>query len=247
MGLTIGAMLYRVKRKHKRGKKYLKMILLVFGVIVITEVLALVWLASSVGRYKAFWESKAKEGGEITYLALGDSAAQGIGASSPMKGYVGVIANRIAEKTGKSVKITNISKTGAKMSDYLQNQAPLVKKKRADIVTIEIGANDVASYDSKKFRDEFRKVLQTLPDGTFVSNMPLFNSRPGSTNNAKLASKVIEEELKNYPKLVFVDLQKQTTENRSIFGFAPDLFHPNNLSYKNWADAFWIEIHPTID
>lgn len=235
-------MLWRVKNKHKRGKKHFKMILLVFGALVVIEVLALVWLASSVGRYKAFWESKAKEGGEITYLALGDSAAQGIGASSPMKGYVGVIANRIAEKTGKTVKIINISKTGAKMNDYLKDQAPIVKKTQADIVTIEIGANDVAKFDPDTFRSDFKKVLATLPNGAYVSNMPLFNSRLGSTTNAKTASMIIDEELKKFPKLVFVDLQKQTSENQSIFGFAPDLFHPNNLSYKNWADAFWQKI-----
>lgn len=235
-------MLWRVKKKHKHGRKLYKVILVIIGVFVLVEVLALVWLASSVGRYKAFWELKAKEGGEITYLALGDSAAQGIGASSPMKGYVGVIANRIAEKTGKTVKIINISKTGAKMNDYLKDQAPIVKKTQADIVTIEIGANDVAKFDPDTFRSDFKKVLATLPNGAYVSNMPPFNSRLGSTTNAKTASMIIDEELKKIPKLVFVDLQKQTSENQSIFGFAPDLFHPNNLSYKNWADAFWQKI-----
>lgn len=234
-------------KKHKRERKVLKVILLIVGTLVIVEVTALIWLANSVGRYRTFWENKAKEKGEITYLALGDSAAQGIGATSPMRGYVGLFASRLSEKTGKTVKIVNISKTGAKMTDYLKEQSPRINTIDADITTIEIGANDVTNYDEKKFREEFKKVLQTLPDGAFVSNMPLFNSRPGSTNNAKLASNVIEQELKNYPRLVFVDLQKQTTENRSIFGFAPDLFHPNNLSYKNWADAFWIQINSTID
>lgn len=240
-------MLWRVKKKHKHGKRSYKLIFVVIGVAVLVEVLALVWLATSVGRYRAFWESKAKEYGEITYLALGDSAAQGIGASSPMKGYVGLIANRIAEKTGKTVKIMNISKTGAKMSDYLKDQAPIVKKTQADIVTIEIGANDVAKFDPDTFRSDFKKVLATLPNGAYVSNMPLFNSRPGSTTNAKTVSMIIEEELKKYPKLVFVDLQKQTSENQSIFGFAPDLFHPNNLSYKNWADAFWQKIEQNYE
>lgn len=220
----------------------LTVILVIVGVLVLMEVLALIWLGFSVGRYKAFWDTKAKDSGEITYLALGDSAAQGIGASSPMRGYVGLIASRLSENTGKSVKIVNISRTGAKMSDYLNDQAPIVQKTQADVVTIEIGANDVAKLDPETFRSEFQKVLATLPDGAFVSNMPLFNSRPGSTANAKTASIIVEEELKHYPKLVFVDLQKQTTDHQSIFGFAPDLFHPNNLSYKNWADAFWNQI-----
>lgn len=206
------------------------------------EVSGLLFLYFSVSRYKSFWVDKSKEKGEITYLALGDSAAQGIGASSPMRGYVGLVAKRVEDKTGKRVRIVNLSVTGAKMDDYLKAQVPEIKKYKADIITIEIGANDVADYDAKSFRANFKKVMATLPEGTFVSNMPLFNSRPGSTENAKDASKIVEEELKSRPDLIFVDLQKQTEDNQSIFGFAPDLFHPNNLSYKNWAYAFWAQI-----
>lgn len=208
---------------------------------------ALGWLLLSVKSHKNFWERKANESGEITYLALGDSAAQGIGATSPMRGYVGLIAKRLEEKTGKTVRVVNLSVTGAKLSDYLTEQAPKTKDIDADYVTIEIGANDVAGFEEDKFRNEFKQVIESLPEGAYVSNMPLFNSRPSSTNKAELASAVIEEELSDNPSLRFVDLQKQTSENKSIFGFAPDLFHPNNLSYKNWADAFWIEIEKNVE
>ncbi len=218
------------------------MILIFIGLLVFGEILALLWLASTVSTYKNYWEQKAHEEGEITYLALGDSAAQGIGATSPSRGYVGLIANRLAKQTGKKIRIVNLSKTGAKLEDYLNQQAPRIKDIKADYVTIEIGANDMTNFNSDLFRLKFNDVLATLPEGAFVSNMPAFNSRPSSTNNAKQASKIISEELKNYPKLHFVDLQFQTSTHQSIFGFAPDLFHPNNLSYKNWADAFWASI-----
>lgn len=217
-------------------------ILAIVCVLVIVEIIALIWLATSVSSFRNFWQAKRAEKGEITYLALGDSAAQGIGASSPMLGYVGLIANNIESQTGKSVRVVNVSKSGAKMEDYLREQAPQINTAKADVVTIEIGANDVANFNPTDFRTKFKKVLSTLPEGTYVSNMPLFNSRPGSTQNAKDASKIIEEELVAYPKLIFVDLQRETSENQSIFGFAPDLFHPNNLSYKNWARAFLKEI-----
>ena len=131
-----------------------------------------------------------------------------------------------------------MSKTGAKMDDYLKEQAPVIETLKPDIITIEIGANDIANFDATGFRAKFKKVLETLPGGSYVSNMPLFNSRPGSTENAKQASKIIEEELRAYPNLIFVDLETETQQNQSVFGFAPDLFHPNNLSYKNWANAF---------
>ncbi len=219
------------------------MILIVLGILIALELLGLLWLLLTVSSYKEFWVKKATEPGEITYLALGDSAAQGIGATSATRGYVGIIASRIEAEAQKSVKVVNLSKTGAKMHDYLNEQAPQISNIQADIVTIEIGANDVSVFDPETFRSDFKKVLLTLPDGAYVSNMPLFNSRPASTPKAKAASVIIKEELRAYPNLIFVDLEKQTSENQSIFGFAPDLFHPNDLSYKNWADAFWIQIN----
>ncbi len=219
------------------------MILIVLGILIALELLGLLWLLLTVSSYKEFWVKKATEPGEITYLALGDSAAQGIGATSATRGYVGIIASRIEAGAQKSVKVVNLSKTGAKMQDYLNEQAPQISNIKADIVTIEIGANDISVFDPETFRSDFKKVLLTLPDGAYVSNMPLFNSRPASTPKAKAASVIIKEELRAYPKLIFVDLEKQTSENQSIFGFAPDLFHPNDLSYKNWADAFWIQIN----
>lgn len=214
--------------------------------LLIAEVIALVWLYFSVNRFHAFWQNKAKESGEITYLALGDSAAQGIGATSPMRGYVGLIAQQLEETTGKTVKVINLSVTGATVRDCLKTQIPQIKDIQADYVTIEIGANDVKKMQSEEFRQDFAELLPQLPKGTYVSNMPLFNSRPSSTEPAKELSKITAELVAKDSRLRFVDLQKQTSEHQSIFGFAPDLFHPNNLSYKNWFQAFWNEMRKAI-
>lgn len=220
----------------------MKIVLLVIGVLIIFQVVALIWLYLSVGKYKDYWVQKASEPGEVTYLALGDSAAQGIGASSPMRGYVGIVATRLEAETGKKVKIINRSVTGATIADIVRDQIPQITSIKADVVTIEAGANDIRTFNAQKFEAEFSELLQSLPDGTYVSDMPLFNSRPSSTEPAKQASKIIRELMRGYPSLHIVNLEKQTIENQSIFGFAPDLFHPNNLSYKNWADAFWEKI-----
>ena len=222
------------------------MILIALATLILLELFALGWLLWTVPHYKQYWNKRAQDSGEITYLALGDSAAQGIGASSPARGYVGVIAKRLEQKTGKSVRVINLSVTGAKLADYLREQAPKIVSIKADYVTIEIGANDVRTFNEELFRSEFNQVLQSLPDNAYVANMPLFNSRPGSMNPAKNASSVIEEEVRLNRGMKLVDLQKQTSDNQSIFGFAPDLFHPNNLSYVHWADAFWLHIEKDL-
>jgi len=233
-------------KKTAPRRKKMKFVLLFILAVVVIEVIALVWLYFSIGRYKNFWQQKANQPGEITYLAIGDSAAQGIGATSPMRGYVGLIAKRLEAKTGKKVNIINLSVTGAKISDVQRDQIPKIKGIKADIVTIEVGANDIRTFKEDQFKKEFSQLLTSLPDQTYVSDMPLFNSRPSSTMPAKEASIIIRELVAKDIDLNFVALQKQTEENQSIFGFAPDLFHPNNLSYKNWADAFWEKIDQSM-
>ncbi len=232
----------RKERSKTKRRKIIDKMLIILAILLSVEFVALLWLFASVPRYDRYWKDKAQEGGEITYVALGDSAAQGIGASSPMRGYVGLIAKSFEEKTGKKVRIVNLSKSGAIVEDCLRDQIPKLKDYNADLVTVEIGANDVKKMNPAKFKKDFEELLPKLPSGTYVSNMPLFNSRRSSTLPAKDQSKVIEELVKQDKRLHFVDLEKQTSEHQSIFGFAPDIFHPNNLSYKNWYQAFWNEI-----
>ncbi len=226
----------------KIRNKHLKTLIWIIVALFLIYILALLILYLSVGWNKKFWEAKAKEPGEITYLALGDSAAQGIGATSPMRGYVGLVAKSLEQKTGKKVRIINLSKTGATLQDCLEEQIPKASGIKADLVTIEIGANDVKANNPAAFKENYKKLLPQLPDGTYVSNMPIFNSRPGSTQPARELSSIIDDLLSKESRLNFVNLQKETTDHQSIFGFAPDLFHPNNLSYKNWHRAFWREI-----
>ena len=204
------------------------------------------WLYLSVGLYKNFWVKKAKQPGTFTYIALGDSAAQGIGASSPMRGYVGLIAKNVEQKTGKEVKIINLSSTGAKINDVLTKQLPQIDGLKPDLVTIEIGANDVSDFNKDQFTNQYIELIKNLPTGTYVGNMPYFGTRKNTQKNALIANKIIAEELSKRPDLHLVDLQSITKEKHSLFGYAPDGFHPNNLSYKNWAEAFWEQINNNL-
>lgn len=224
-----------------------KIILIVLALLFITAVIRLLLLAHSVGTYRAFWQQKAKQGGQFTYVALGDSAAQGIGASQPLNGYVGLIAKRVEAKTGQTVRIVNLSKSGAVVSDVLNHQLPELANYQPNLVTIEIGANDVAKFDAKKFEQEFNQLADKLPKGTYVSNMPYFSSRPSRRPAAFRASEIIQQVVTKHPDLKFVDLQTITKQRNSIFNYAADLFHPNNRAYKNWADAFWSQIEANLN
>jgi lysophospholipase L1-like esterase len=232
-----------MKRIERNHTKLIIKYVAIFGVgLVLFWVFRLLILYRNIAGFNTYWKQRSSVQGEITYVALGDSAAQGLGANKPQNGYVGLIANEIAQKSGKSVRVVNVSKTGAKIQDVLDSQLDAIKEIKADIITIEIGANDIKNFDEAMFRARFDELASRLPKGTYVSNMPYWGSRPKSRPDAFRASEIVKQVVDKYPGLNFVDLQTITQSRNTVRGYAADYFHPNDHSYKNWSEVFWGEI-----
>lgn len=220
---------------------------IVIGCVIIVEILRLVLLYRDVAGFKEYWKERSRQPGEFVYIALGDSAAQGIGASQPQNGYVGLIAKAITERTGKTVRVVNVSVSGAVVKDVIQKQLPKIKGIKPDLVTIEIGANDVAKYNKEQFTADFTQLTKLLPADTYVSNMPYFATRPMRRPAAFAISKIISENVAIRSDLKLVDLQTITQERDSWLNYAADLFHPNDRAYRNWAEAFLNVINENLD
>ena len=202
-------------------------------------------LYRQVNGYKYYWHSRVNEEvlpDSIYYVALGDSTSQGIGASSPEKGYVGLIADSIHARSGKPVHVINLGVTGAGVNDALEKQIPQLKQLNlpADaIITVEIGANDLGDLNEAKFRQDMDRFMSELPSQTVISDMPYFGEgryRKLETN-AQAASKIIHE-LAKTKNLKVAPLHDVTSNNSSIFNVTIDLFHPSNRGYRNWHEAF---------
>lgn len=223
------------------GKKFLIIVGFLVAILVLAELLSLLQLRSSLTTNAAYWRERSAQPGELTYVALGDSAAQGIGARTPDKGYVGVLADRLAIKTGKTIRVVNLSVSGAKIRDVIDNQIPQLKDYEPDFVTIEAGANDVVRYDRAKFASEFQELAELLPPQTVVANMPYFGGRISRDNEVKEANKIVAQAaIQN--NLIVVDLYTFTKVGDTPFNYAADFFHPSNRGYRNWADAFWTKL-----
>jgi len=105
----------------------------------------LVLLAQSVDGYRTYWAGPRGEPGGLVYVALGDSAAQGIGASHPERGYVGLLAERIREQTGRPVQVVNLSRSGATVRDLLDTQlSPLRELRRTSSRSLSGGTTSEA-------------------------------------------------------------------------------------------------------
>lgn len=217
--------------------------------LICVEIIGLIWMASSYSRYKMFWHRKAAEQASYTYVALGDSAAQGLGATSPMNGYVGHIAKNIEQKRKQPVRIINLSKSGARIRDVLDRQ--LVELEQSGVspslITIEIGANDVSEFNEVTFAEEFKLLVQKLPSGTYISDIPDFGGGP-HLNNQREASKIARKIISTRDDLHFVPLESHTRRHFiHTLHHSFDFFHPNNYGYKVWSDAFIAEMNKNSD
>lgn len=169
------------------------------------------------------------------WVALGDSLTQGIGASGYDRGWVGQLSRRLRE-AGHEHRVINLAISGARVADVLDRQLPQLQRltdtgNAPALVTLLIGSNDLFR---PRYRRElpagFEVLLQRLPAGTVVANLPNPNATAQTLNRA-LHRAVAER------ALVLADLrQPRTTSWRGKL--AADHFHPNDRGYAGIADAF---------
>jgi len=189
--------------------------------------------------HSKWWRDHAKVRGELLYVALGDSAAQGIGASRPDHSYVGVLARLIRDTTARSVRVVNLSVSGATVALAVQDQLPKLAKHRPDVMTVAIGANDIAHWDPVAFERDLARVLDAVPPHTLVADLPFFYF-PQNERKVAIANDILRR-LVAARGLTLVRLHRETRLRgfrRMFTHFANDWFHPNDHGYRVWADAF---------
>ncbi len=185
------------------------------------------------------WARRALEPGELLYVAIGDSAAQGIGARDLDASYVGLLTARLQRQTGRTVRVVNLSRYGARLDDALERQLPLLAALTPDLVTVAIGANDMTAYDPERFAAEFSRILAAIPRHAIVADLPCFHF--GSREqDAVVASRTIAD-LVRARGLAFAPLHRVTEKRRGRSSwpeFTWDQFHPSALGYRVWESAF---------
>jgi lysophospholipase L1-like esterase len=187
----------------------------------------------------AWWREHAKQPGELLYVAIGDSAAQGIGASSPNRSYVGVLADHVRLVTGQTVRVVNLSVSGATVALAVRDQLPRFETLEPDLVTVGIGANDIGEWNPEAFESGIRAVFAVLPPHALVADLPCFHL-PHNEVKVAVANEIIRR-VADELDLTVVPLHATTkrTGLRSILTHvAKDLFHPNDRGYRSWAEAF---------
>ncbi|GAA4163257.1 hypothetical protein GCM10022286_23460 [Gryllotalpicola daejeonensis] len=213
-------------------------------------------LAENIPVHSAYWRARRELPGDILYVAIGDSAAQGIGASRPARSYVGVIAKRLEKLSRKSIRVINLGISGATLGIALDKELPRFERLKPAllenaIVTVSIGANDVAGWDSARFAaqiDELLGRVARLAPHAIVADLPSFYFLPGE-RKATEGNRMLRAAAARHGLRV-VDLH-ETMRREGMRGvatqFAGDLFHPNDRGYDVWANAFMDAVEDRLE
>ncbi len=207
--------------------------------------------ADQIPAHYLFWKGRnaTVAPDEPTWVVLGDSLGQGIGASHPERGYVGQLEVRLLDTPGYSdlraaegeepstpgerrLPILNLSESGARVADVLSNQIPrLMSVTDPALVTVTVGNNDLLkTFTDRGLLRGFDELLGQLPNTAVVATLPDLGSLRAQGLNRKLRKRFEAAGLRT------ADVGSHLTSWRDRQ--ATDRFHPNDLGYSTWADAF---------
>jgi len=197
-------------------------------------------LARTLHLNAQWWREQRAKDGDLLYAALGDSAAQGVGASQPGRSYVGLIAQHLRQRTGRSVRVVNLSISGARLREVIALQLAPLRRLSPDIVTVAVGANDMPNFERDRFTRELAEVFASLPIGSIVAEMPSFYLG-SSERNVRAANAIVHRLASEHGFEVAPLYTRTRRQGAAIYALnrvSVDFFHPNDRGYRVWASAF---------
>lgn len=195
------------------------------------------------------------QGPVLRYIAAGDSIGVGEGASELSQTFNYKVAEVLAQT--HTVEYKNISVRGYTTSDVLNKQVDDIIAYKPDIVTISMSGNDATHLVSgKKVLENYKTIIGKLEQGTgakiYISNVPNFNGASAlpwffidfiewRSEAQDKTMQLLEDDRTKIVNIHNFGWDKDPYKDRSKT-YAADHFHPNDLGYQNWTDAFLAKI-----
>ena len=173
------------------------------------------------------------------WVVLGDSTAQGLGAPSPMGGYVGQVLAGLRQRTGRPWRVLNLSLSGALIRDVLRDQLPRIPAD-AEMVTCGIGANDILYSTPSKVLADVRGLVGAVPGGTVLLDLPLPAGIWGILGRASVPYVArINQTIRQAAAARGLPVAEVSACFLPPWAgkFGLDNFHPSQDGYRDWARA----------
>ncbi|MCW2778468.1 MAG: Lipolytic enzyme precursor [Frankiales bacterium] len=183
---------------------------------------------AQVEQYASAWTASntaALQASGPLWLVLGDSAAQAVGASSHLGGYVGQVLPRL----GDGWRVVNLSASGARTRDVL-GQWRSWDGPDPDLVTALVGGNDALGTRLPQWLADVDDLFAVLPERAVVGTVArgVFERKVRRLNDHVRAVAPARG-------LRVADLWAHT--GPPYRGLYADGFHPNERGYAQWAAA----------
>ncbi|MEK7605558.1 MAG: SGNH/GDSL hydrolase family protein [Patescibacteria group bacterium] len=193
------------------------------------------------------------------YVALGDSTAEGMGASSHDKAYTSIIHSSLKERYRKA-KYHNFAKSGAILNDVIHHQLPRALAINPSLITISVGANDIIRRTKpEEFEENLYELLKTLQQKTdatiVISTIPDLSLTPAVPKLLKTYSRYKAGKLNTIINRVGKDTNTITVDmfedSRAVLRAFPDAiasdgFHPSDFGYALWANTILVTLHNVL-
>ncbi|WBQ07508.1 SGNH/GDSL hydrolase family protein [Kribbella sp. CA-293567] len=184
------------------------------------------------------------------WVVLGDSTAQGLGATSPLHGYVGQVADALNHRSDRPWRILNLSRAGAQAAHVLHDQLSRLDALgvEPDLVTCGIGSNDILGTAPKKVHGNLRALIQRLPSSSVVMDLLLPDRfwAIGGLCTPYVAG--INRTIHRAAAERGLPVAELSRHVRPPWRgkLAPDLFHPNDRGYQPLANALLAALPATL-
>ncbi|MEM9561925.1 MAG: SGNH/GDSL hydrolase family protein [Actinomycetota bacterium] len=198
-------------------------------------------VSGQITPYTRYWSERNQRavGGDGPLLiAIGDSTALGIGASTPEHSYIGLLTRALGERDGTTWRVVNLAQSGARAADGLDRQLPLAERLlrpggngSAALVVCCIGSNDVVwSTATTAVRDRLRAIIGRLPTGSVVGLVA------GGSPRARVVNRAVRNAAAE-AGCGLVDPWREPGPPPPQ-RLAADRFHPNDLGYALMSRPF---------
>ncbi len=193
----------------------------------------------------------------VRYLSLGDSFTIGTGVG-PAGAYPQLLAAQLRDG-GLTVELQNPATNGYTTTNLIEEELPLVDSFKPSLVTLAIGANDIARGRSEAsyraaLKVIFGKLSAQVPKGrVFALPQPEWSSSPvgrrfgspdGLRKKIERFNGILKEEAEAHGA-VYLDLWPLMLK-QAASGELSDGLHPSAAAYGAWAAALLPRLAPAL-
>lgn len=164
-------------------------------------------------------------------MVLGDSTAQGVGASAAELGFIGLVHRRLVAETNEPWRVINLSMSGGRFADAVEQQIPVIDAfdLQPQLVSAVIGSNDLTwRRDESGILDDARRFVEAAPPGLVLSQV---GERPRDTK--RRGTNAIFRAAESQGKVTLYNVWDWPKGQQLL---ARDNFHPNDAAYQVMAD-----------